>query len=149
MLTLSQKSYIESILHCFNLNELKPISMPMDPSTKLSVTQSSLTATEYTTMHHIPYQEAVGLLMYAALRTRPDISYAISQVSCFTSNYDQAHWDAVKRVYHYLSGTKSLQLTYGGGENPLMGYTNTDGSVIEDCHAILGYAFLINGGAVS
>jgi hypothetical protein len=40
-------------------------------------------------------------------------------------------------------------LTYGGQEKILAGYANTDGSMVEDRHAISGYTFLINGGAVS
>ena len=30
-----------------------------------------------------------------------------------------------------------------------MGYADTDGSMTEDCRAVTGYAFLIDGGAVS
>ena len=30
-----------------------------------------------------------------------------------------------------------------------MGYTNVNGSMAEDCHAISGYTFLVDGGAVS
>ena len=30
-----------------------------------------------------------------------------------------------------------------------MGYANADGNMAEDCHAILGYAFILHGGAVS
>ena len=148
-LALSQRTYIDAILRRFNFDELKPISTPMDPSARLTTSQSPSTAAEYAAMQNIPYQEAVGSLMYAALGTRPDISYAVSQVSRFSSNYSQAHWDAVRRIYRYLLGTKNLQLTYGGGEKQLAGYTDADGSVTEDRRAISGYAFLIDGGAVS
>src|SRR5882757_5907732 len=44
-----------------------------------------------------------------------------------------------------------MWLTYGvfeGGER-LLGYTDADGSVGEDRRAVSGYAFLIDGGAVS
>jgi hypothetical protein len=40
------------------------------------------------------YREAVGSLMYAAVRTRPDI-FAVGQVACFSDNPGQAHWEAV------------------------------------------------------
>jgi hypothetical protein len=39
-------------------------------------------------------------------------------------------------------------LTYSGEEQELVGYSDADGSMNEDQHAISGYAFLIDGGAV-
>ena len=59
------------------------------------------------------------------------------------------HWDTVRRIYHYLLGTKDLQLTYGGTPSALVGYADADGSMAEDCRAILGYTLLIDGSAVS
>jgi hypothetical protein len=38
---------------------------------------------------------------------------------------------------------------YGGQEVSLVGYADADGSMVEDRHTISGYAFLIDGGAVS
>ena len=148
-IALSQRSYLESIIHCFRFNELKPILTPMEPHIKLTNAQSPLTGAKYASMQHIPYHKAIGSLMYAALGTHPDISYAISTVSRFSSNPGLPHWEAVHRIYRYLIGTKDLQLTYGGARKPLHGYTDADGSMAEDRKAISGYAFLIDGGAVS
>ena len=87
--------------------------------------------------------------MYAALGTCPDISYAVSTISHFTSNPGLPHWEAVRHIYRYLIGTKDLRLTYGWTRKPLQGYTDADGSMSEDWKAVSGYAFLIDGGAVS
>ena len=57
-------------------------------------------------MHNIPYHEAVGSLMYVSLGTCPDITYAVQTVSRFSKNPGQAHWEAVKQIFHYLKGTK-------------------------------------------
>jgi hypothetical protein len=148
-LSLSQKSYLDSIIRCFSFEELKPVSNPMEPSTKLHSGQSPSTGAEFATMRHVPYREAVGSLMYASLGTRPDISYAVTTVSRFSSNPGQPHWDAVRRIYRYLLGTTDLKLTYGGAEKTLVGYADADGSMAEDRRAVSGYAFLINGAAVS
>ena len=59
------------------------------------------------------------------------------------------HWEAVKRVFRYLKGTRDLWLSYGGIKKVLEGYADVDGSMMEDRRAISGYAFLVNGGAVS
>jgi hypothetical protein len=111
--------------------------------------QSPSTGAEFATMCHVPYCEAVGSLMYASLGTRPDISYAVTTVSCFSSNPGQPHWDAIRRIYRYLLGTTDLKLMYGCAEKTLVGYADADGSMAEDRRAISGYAFLINGTAIS
>ena len=121
----------------------------MEPHIKLTNTQSPLTGAEYATMQHILYREAISSLMYAALGTHPDISYAISTISCFCSNPGTPHWEAVRRIYRYLIGTKDLCLTYRWMRKPLQGYTDADESMSEDQKAVSGYVFLIDGSAVS
>ena len=148
-IALSQRSYLESITRRFSFDNLKPVSTPMEPHIKLTNAQSPSTGAEYASMQHIPYREAIGSLMYAALGTHPDISYTVSTISRFSSNPGLPHWEAVQRIYRYLIGTKDLRLTYGGTRKPLHGYTDVDGSMAEDWKAVSGYAFLIDSGAVS
>ena len=121
----------------------------MDPNTKLTSAQSPSTTKEIAAMRNVPYHEAVGSLMYTTLGTRPDICFAIQTVSRFNSNPGLVHWEAVKRIFCYLKGMKDLWLGYGGATKELVGYADADGSMGEDCKAISGYAFLINGGAIS
>ena len=59
------------------------------------------------------YQEAVGSLTYAAITTRPDIAYATSLVGRFASNPSVLHWQAVKRILHYIQETQSHRLRLG------------------------------------
>lgn len=148
-LSLSQTAYIESIVRRFGLEDAKPISTPMDPHIALSTSQSPSTPSDIGAMRDVPYREAVGSLMYASLGTRPDITYAVSILSRFSDNPGRAHWDAVRRVLRYLNGTKHLKLTYGATTLDLVGYSDADGSMHEGRKAISGYAFLIDGGAVS
>ena len=44
---------------------------------------------------------------------------------------------------------KGWKLVYGTTDDGLEGYTDADGSSQEHRHAISGYVFLVNGGAVS
>ena len=50
------------------------------------------------------YRKIVGSLQYLAL-TIPDISYAVNRLSQFMHQPTTDHWQAVKRVLRYLSGT--------------------------------------------
>ena len=104
---------------------------------------------KFAQMHDIPYREAVGSLIYAALGTRPDIAFAIQTVSHFSTKPGPAHWEAIKRIFCYLKGTSELWLSYGMKNGKLTRYTDADGSMAEDRHVISRYAFLIHGGAVS
>jgi hypothetical protein len=87
--------------------------------------------------------------MYASLGTRPDITYAVGILSQFNEKPGEVHWTAVKRVFAYLAGTRDFRLCFGGEKRELTGYSDADGSMHEERRAISGYAFLIDGGAVS
>lgn len=148
-ISLSQRSYIDAILTHFNMQDAKPISIPMDPNMTYSKDQCPTDPREIAHMKNVPYREAIGSLMYAAIGTRPDISFAVSTLSQSLDNPGQIHWDAVKRIFRYLLGTKGWRLTYGGEQTNLIGYTDADGASQPHRRAISGYAFLIDGGAVS
>jgi hypothetical protein len=51
------------------------------------------------------YASVVGMLMFLANNTRPDISFATHQVARFTHNPKSSHGTAVKRIVRYLKGT--------------------------------------------
>ena len=121
LIFLSQCSYLDSILTQYGLQDLKPISIPMDPNVHLTSMQSPSTTQDFACMHNVPYHEAVGSLMYVALGTCPDITYAVQTVSHFTSKPGLDHWEAVKRIFQYLKGTRELWLAYGGNEKDLLG----------------------------
>jgi transposase InsO family protein len=146
---LSQRAYIDSILRRYHLDDLKPLSTPMDTQIRLSSEQAPKSAAEFAAMRDVPYREAVGALNWAALSTRPDIAFAVSTVARFASEPGPAHWEAVKRIFRYLAGTRELWLSYGETRRTLEGYADADGSMAEDRRAITGYAFLIDGSAIS
>jgi len=148
-ISLGQQSYIEAILQRFGLENARTLAMPMDPHVHLSSSQSPTTQAEFAAMRDVPYREAVGSLMYVSLGTRPDITYAVGIVSKFNDKPGLAHWTAVKRIFAYLAGTRTLRLTYGGEKRELLGFSDADGSMHEERKAVSGYAFLIDGGAVS
>ena len=148
-ISLSQTLYINAILSRFSLDNAKPVATPIVPGASLSKADGPSDDTELMQMKKIPYREAVGSLMYAAVATRPDITFAVSALSQFLENPGEVHWQAVKRVFRYLAGTKTHALTYGNEHHDLIGFTNADGASQEHRHAISGFAFLIDGAAIS
>jgi len=148
-ISLSQHAYIDSILTRFNFEDLKPSSIAMDPSAPLLKSQSPATLADIAKMANVPYREAVGSLMYTAMGTRPDIAFATSTVAQFLENPGRDHWEAVKRIFRYLKGTRELSLVYGGRKEDLQGWVDADGASQEHRRAISGYVFMVDGGAVS
>jgi hypothetical protein len=53
----------------------------MDINIRLTTTQLPSATNEYAAMRDVPYHEAIGLAMYAAIATHPDIAFAIQTVS--------------------------------------------------------------------
>jgi hypothetical protein len=53
----------------------------MDVNTHLTTAQSPSTSNEYAAMCNVPYHEAVGSAVYAAIGMCPDIAFAIQTVS--------------------------------------------------------------------
>jgi len=96
---LSQHSYIDVILCCYNLADLKPLSTTMDHQVRLSSEQIPASAAECAMMRNVPYHEAVGALNWAALAMRPDIAFAVVMVARFAANPRPAHWEAVKQIF--------------------------------------------------
>jgi hypothetical protein len=148
-ISLSQRAYIERIIARFNLQDANALSTPLDPHHKLSLSQSPSTPRQFEDMRDVPYREAIGSLMYAALGTRPDISFAVSFLAQFMQNPGRPHWEAVKRVFRYLKGTKDVSLTIGGSRGGLEAFSDADWASQEHRHSISGYIFTIDGGAVS
>jgi hypothetical protein len=79
------------------------------------------------------YQAIVGSLMYAALGTRPDITYAVAALSRYNSRPLTVHLTAAKRVLRYLKTTRTAKLYYStdangvtDGVTKLHGYTDAD-----------------------
>ena len=54
------------------------------------------------------YRSIVGMMLYLSTNTRPDITFAVSQVARFSHTPKQSHATAVKMIIRYLSGTKTM-----------------------------------------
>ena len=82
---------------------------------KLDTSQQPITAVGKFEMVDVPYRSAIGSLMYLSTNTRPDISAAVSELSKFSQNPGMAHWEGVKGVMRYVSGTVGDGLLYKRG----------------------------------
>ena len=92
ILTISQSQFITNLLQEHGLQDCKPISTPLNPGCCLSTSMCPQFKAEALEMHQYPYISIVGLLMYLALTTRPDIAYTAGVLARFNSNPGLPHW---------------------------------------------------------
>lgn len=149
-ITLNQKNYVLQILERFGMTNCRSVNTPMNSSERLSKAQAPSTLQEADEMKNIPYQEAVGCLMYLSCCTRPDISYAVSHLSRYSANPGKPHWLAVKHLLRYLKGTSNLGLTYYRKEDAITGYCDADYAADTDGRkSTSGFVYMASGGAIS
>lgn len=146
---INQPRYISDVLQRFQLEHATLVSTPADTHVPL---QKTLGPNDTLLSSSIPYREDVGCLMYAMVLTCLDIVFVVSRVAKFTSKPRQSHWTAVKRIFHYLSGTLHMGLSYYGSKPDLTlrGYCDVDyAGNHDDQKSRTGYLFLLANGAIA
>jgi hypothetical protein len=149
-LLLHQTGYIRTMLEEYNMLSCNPVKTPMDPNVLLDSSMCPQTEDDKEKMKSVPYQAAVGSLLYAALGTRPDIATAVGVVSRFSSNPGPTHWTAVKRIFRYLRGTPNYGITLGGQDTELNGYSDADwAGDVSTRKSTSGYVFFCGNSPIS
>ncbi|XP_031263264.1 secreted RxLR effector protein 161-like [Pistacia vera] len=101
----------------------------------------------------IPYLNAIGALLYLAQYKKPDIAFVVNLLVRFSSTPTSRHWNEIKHVFRYLSGTKDLELFYpkkSVNDPKLVGYI--DVGYLSDPHKACSqarYVFTHNGTTIS
>ena len=142
-ITLSQKIYTAKVLERFGMQNSKPVSTPMDG--QLTVDELNSEAIDTTV-----YRQALGSLMYLAIGTRPDITFAVSRLAQYVERPTNALWLRVKRIFRYLSGSKYLGLRYHNSMSiEQVGYSDSDwGGCPVQRKSTSGYVFTMSNAAV-
>jgi hypothetical protein len=89
--------------------------------------------------------------MYLMVCTRPDIAYAISQLSRYNANHGQEHWNALVHVVRYVKGTKGKGITFKGGSQfyPTLFSDASFASDVDTKKSVSAYVSYVGGGPVS
>lgn len=142
-LSLHQDTYIKKILAKYGFTNTTPRSTPMIAGQHLVSNELQATQEEIDL-----YSSMVGSASYAAIQTRPDIAYVVSQLSRFVANPSKEHIIAVRHLYHYFAGFIKLGIRFGNGTNQsLHGYTDSDyAQDPETRRSHGGHVYFIKGG---
>ncbi|WJZ99453.1 hypothetical protein VitviT2T_017897 [Vitis vinifera] len=142
-LILSQSHYVDKILGKFDKDNSGVARTPVDVTLHLSKNKSE-------SVSQVEYSRIIGSLMYLMSCTRPDIAYAVSKLSRYTSNPGAKHWQGIIRVLKYLRFTRDYGLHYTRYPAVLEGYSDANWiSNVKDSKSHSGYVFTLGGAAVS
>ena len=88
---LSEKKYIDHVLECFNMKNVKFVSTPLAGYMKLNKNMCPISREEKDNMSKVPYSFVVKSLFYAMACTTPNIIHAIGVVNRFLDNPVKEH----------------------------------------------------------
>jgi hypothetical protein len=106
---LDQATYAKSVLEQYKAHSLHPLATPMQQGVNLVSRNEGeyeeLTKDEKQVLASYPYRGVVGSLLYLSNHTRPDITYALGQLSRFGDKYDTSHIAASRQTLKYIKGS--------------------------------------------
>jgi hypothetical protein len=147
-ISISQKQYIETILRHEGMEGTNPVTMPLDPNSPLGPNLDSNEGSRSNS-----YACLLGELQFLANTTHLDISYIVSWLASYTANPSMQHMGVLKRVLHYLKGTKDYAITYQAqatqDDNLFYGFADATYANCNDHKLTLGYVFLAAGGPIT
>lgn len=141
---VGQCAYANKILNRFGMADSCAVATPLDNTQNLGDYKPNVEI-------KFPYREAIGSLMYLAVATRPDISFAVGNVSRYMENPAVAHVNAVKRILKYIKGTLDMGIVYKSGVDMiLLGYSDADyAGDVETRRSTSGFVFMFGNGIIS
>ncbi|KAJ1018638.1 hypothetical protein NDA13_006329 [Ustilago tritici] len=144
-LSINQNRYIEGVIAKFGMDEAWTASTPVTKSINtLKLREGDMASTKE--VQH--YSSLVGLLLWIAQGSRPEITFAVGRCAQFVVNPSGEHRAATKHILRYLKGTIGIGLStkaLAGGQI-LSGLVNSDWASSRDCRrSTTGYIFTIDG----
>ncbi|KAE9312992.1 hypothetical protein PR003_g19619 [Phytophthora rubi] len=148
---ISQRKYAKEILTKYGYDSANKCGNPMETKARLVPAGDDESVDS-----SYDYRGALGMLMYLATCTRPDLAYALGQLSRFVSKPTTKHVGALKRVLRYLVGTTEYGIRYlkgpadGNAAIVLQGFCDSDwASDSETRKSTSGFVFTLASGAIA
>ncbi|CAA7051060.1 unnamed protein product [Microthlaspi erraticum] len=140
-ISICQRKYALDILTATGLLACKPVSVPMDPTLKL---RKKDTGTP------LASSEIIGRLLYLTI-TRPDITFAVNNLSQFLSCPTDIHLQAAHRILHYIKANPGQGLFYpADSEICLNAFTDADYATCPDSRrSVSGYMVYLGKSLIS
>ena len=147
-LHLSQQTYVEALMSQYKEYIRGPRTLPIGCGIQLNREQGEVKPTS------LPYSSLVGSLLYLAVCTRPDVSFAVGTLSKFISCPGREHWRAAIDTLSYLGATRRAGIMLGdvrgGVEHGMVAYADSDwANDTDDRKSVSGGAMFVDGSLVA
>ncbi|KAK4388518.1 Retrovirus-related Pol polyprotein from transposon RE2 [Sesamum angolense] len=92
----------------------------------------------------------IGRLLYLGF-TRPDLSFAVQQLSQFLQRPTDQHWTAALHIVRYLKGSLDTGLFFPASNSfKLFAYTDVDwGSCVDTRRSVTGFCIIFGSSLIS
>ena len=108
IMKIDQPAFIQDLVMEENLSNCNANVVPI--KARSAINMSDVDAYEEEDLH--TYQQLIAKLIYLTCGTRPDIAFAICQLSRHNADPRRGHFQAAKKVVQYLKGIMNLGLVY-------------------------------------
>jgi hypothetical protein len=109
---LDESKYLRDIVDMRGMTGCKPSPLPMDLGFV-----SGLARMDSPLLTSVAKDILLGSLQYAPVRTRLDVSIALSILGSAHAQPTEVHLETLKNIVRYLKGTIQLRLTLGGNRS--------------------------------
>ena len=143
-LFLHQHKYTDDLISLAGLQSAAPLDTPLEVNAKYLCDEGDILP------NPLLYRLLVGSLNYLTI-TRPDISFAVQQVSQFMHTPRHLHLAAVRRIIRYLKGTSHRGLFFPTGTSlNLVGYSDADWAGCPDTRrSVTGWCMFLGSALIS
>jgi len=139
---INQKDYIDKVIKKYNMNKTKTMKYPCRKISENDRKNSK-------PIDINKYKSLLGSLLYIAVKSRPDISYAVNQAARICEEPTLVDYNALLTILQYLKSTKEKSIHYNG-KNKLVGYSDADFANDENTRrSTTGYIYLLGKSPIS
>ncbi|RVX06405.1 Retrovirus-related Pol polyprotein from transposon TNT 1-94 [Vitis vinifera] len=143
-ISLNQHKYASDLVATAGLQGATSVDTPMELNVKLCKEEGDLLVDPSL------YRKLVGSLVYLTI-TRPDISFAVQQVSQFLQTPRHLHLATVRRIIRYVQGTSTRGLFFPAGNSTrLAAYSDANWAGCADTRrSITGWCVFLGDALIS
>ncbi|KAL0355892.1 UNVERIFIED_CONTAM: Retrovirus-related Pol polyprotein from transposon RE1 [Sesamum radiatum] len=128
---VTQYKYLRDIFADCKMQDAHSVSIPVPPGIHFDSTTGALLPSPDR------YRRLIGRLLYLGF-SRPDISFAVQQLSQFLQHPREPHWDAAMHLLRYLKGSSTLGLFFPASTSlQLCAYYDSDWASCPDTRSYL------------
>ena len=143
---MSQPKYWEELKRVYKIKDDEFEHTPLPEKCQMPESTES----EHEKAKHLPYMELVGSMLYAAVQSKLEMRYALSQLGRFLSNWTEKHYKLALHALRYGIATRNCGIVFTRGLdkhgcNVMYCYADSN---FQSPRSTGGHTIMMNGAAI-